>query len=154
MKRSKITTALTIERFKEAHPNKNYDYSLVDCNRAIQKVSIICPEHGVFIQEARKHWEGKGCPDCGYLKSSGFGKDYFVSKSSTATLYAIQCTNENESFIKLGITTNLLSRRFSCKLPYSYKLITKITGLSSDIYDLESNIKEKNNIKIIPKKNL
>ena len=54
-----------IERSIIAHGNK-YDYSLVKFNRVVDKVSIICPEHGRFEQVAREHYRGKQCRLCSY----------------------------------------------------------------------------------------
>ena len=41
-----------------------YDYSLVNYVRARDKVSIICPRHGEFQQEASSHMNGRGCCKC------------------------------------------------------------------------------------------
>lgn len=54
-----------IERARIAHGDK-YDYSLVEFNSVIDKVTIICPEHGKFEQVAREHYRGKQCRQCSY----------------------------------------------------------------------------------------
>nr|DAF11922.1 MAG TPA: Protein of unknown function (DUF723) [Bacteriophage sp.] len=43
-----------IKKAQEIHGNK-YDYSLVEVSRSKDKVKIICPIHGVFVQEANSH---------------------------------------------------------------------------------------------------
>lgn len=63
----KLTTAEFIERAKKIHRGK-YDYSKVDFVKTTLNVTIICPEHGEFVQSPKSHLNGKGCPDCG-LKS-------------------------------------------------------------------------------------
>lgn len=56
-----------IEKSNKIHNNK-YDYSKVEYKHVTDKVIIICPEHGEFIQEARNHYRGQGCPKCGRIK--------------------------------------------------------------------------------------
>lgn len=42
-----------------------YDYSKVVYNGLQNGIIIICPEHGEFIQNAKVHLQGHGCPKCG-----------------------------------------------------------------------------------------
>lgn len=46
-----------------------YDYSLVEYSNAVEKVKIICPIHGLFLQSPNSHLSGVGCPKCGKIKS-------------------------------------------------------------------------------------
>ncbi len=48
---------------RQVHGDK-YDYSLVQYTKAKNKVKIICPSHGVFLQRAYHHTKGAGCPIC------------------------------------------------------------------------------------------
>ena len=61
------TKPITVDVFKERssaiHKNK-YDYSKVQFDRVSEKVCIICPEHGEYLQVARDHMGGRGCPKC------------------------------------------------------------------------------------------
>lgn len=41
-----------------------YDYSQVDYRGVAQKVKIICPLHGSFLQSAGNHLRGSRCPQC------------------------------------------------------------------------------------------
>lgn len=41
-----------------------YDYSRVVYMGALDKIEIICPQHGMFIQVADKHMRGQGCKKC------------------------------------------------------------------------------------------
>ena len=61
---------LTLEevlcRFHKVHGDK-YDYSLINENEYTnvnQKVPIVCPKHGMFLQRASHHIEGQGCKKC------------------------------------------------------------------------------------------
>jgi hypothetical protein len=55
---------------KEIHGNK-YDYSKIgDITSRNQKITIICPKHGEFIQRINVHLRGSGCLPCGNEKKS------------------------------------------------------------------------------------
>lgn len=63
-----MTTEEWVAKAKKAHPNDNYDYSLVVYRGPFEKVRIICPIHGEFTQVAAYHLSGNGCRQCGYEK--------------------------------------------------------------------------------------
>ena len=52
-----------IEKAKKIHGDK-YDYSKVKYKLQNEKVTIICPEHGEFLQTPHNHLSGYGCPEC------------------------------------------------------------------------------------------
>lgn len=52
----------------QIHGNK-YDYSLCEYDSSRNKITIICPTHGKFIQRANAHLNSQGCPTC--KESSG-----------------------------------------------------------------------------------
>lgn len=58
-----------LEKAHKMHGD-TYDYSNVPNEfRAVDKIPIICKEHGVFYQAARNHTNQKhGCPVCGAMK--------------------------------------------------------------------------------------
>lgn len=62
-----------------AHGNK-YDYSKVIYTKAINKVIIICREHGEFKQTPNKHLQNRNCPKCSgkYAKSN---TNEFINKA-------------------------------------------------------------------------
>lgn len=65
----KLTKEQFIEKAKKMHGDR-YDYSKVNYINTTSKVEIICPIHGSFWQMPWRHYEGKGCPECGYLMVS------------------------------------------------------------------------------------
>ena len=66
--RLRLTTEEFIKRAREVHGDK-YDYSKVNYVNNRTEVTIICPEHGEFLQRPDEHLKGKGCPICaGYVK--------------------------------------------------------------------------------------
>lgn len=59
-----------LKQFKEIHGDK-YDYSqLPAILKNHDKISIICPKHGIFMQTVSQHKRGQGCPKCAFEKQS------------------------------------------------------------------------------------
>jgi hypothetical protein len=78
-----INTNEFIIEAKKKHGNK-YDYSKVNINRSIDKISIICKIHGEFEQLPSCHLKGKGCFKCGYILSANAKKsntEKFIEKA-------------------------------------------------------------------------
>jgi hypothetical protein len=72
-----------IEAARAKHGEK-YDYSKVKFRGLKSKVSIVCPEHGIFMQSPEKHYEGNGCPECGRIKCHAYRRhtlDTFIEKA-------------------------------------------------------------------------
>jgi len=59
----KLTSTEFIERSKIVHGDK-YDYSLVEYKSLNIRVSIICKEHGEFLQFPTHHIRNQGCKKC------------------------------------------------------------------------------------------
>jgi hypothetical protein len=51
--------------------NSKYEYSLTNYINNKQKIKIICPKHGLFLQSPKHHIRGHGCPSCGNNYSRG-----------------------------------------------------------------------------------
>ena len=58
-----LTNDEVVSRFRSVHGDR-YDYSKVEYSKSNEKVCIICPEHGEFMQTPSKHLSGQGCPKC------------------------------------------------------------------------------------------
>lgn len=54
-----------VQKSNEIHQHK-YDYSDSKFTTTKNKVTIICPTHGSFTQNAGDHVRGKGCKQCGH----------------------------------------------------------------------------------------
>ena len=63
--KSASTTEEFIAKAKAIHGEK-YDYSKVRYVKNDEKVIIICPKHGEFLQTPMTHLRGNGCQKCGY----------------------------------------------------------------------------------------
>lgn len=104
-----------IEKAKEIHGDK-YDYSKVDYKNNRTKVEIICKHHGSFFQNPNTHIEGGGgCQTCAKIMSS-YRKDLTdgeieTSKEMKCLLYVMEFSNDNETFWKLGISSNYKKRK-------------------------------------------
>lgn len=159
-----------IEKANLIH-NKYYDYSLVEYKNNHEKVTIICPIHGKFQQNAIHHInEGKGCRECGYKflsKTFAFTKDKFIEKANEihGNKYDYSNIDYTNSKTKIQIYCNQCKKYF-CQMPYSH-LFGKgckncmYKGSSSsekEIYDWLSTIYkdkiEKNNRNIISPKEI
>jgi hypothetical protein len=86
-----------------------YDYSLVKYKNINSKVSIICPDHGVFQQRPKDHLKGSGCSECSKITTSKFieqavklhGKKYDYSKmiyAHSCEKILIECSKHGEFF--------------------------------------------------------
>ena len=58
-------------------------------------------------------------------------------------MYLIYCYNEEESFIKIGITGKSVKERFRKDMPYNYECIYEISGSSEFIWELEKESHKK-----------
>jgi hypothetical protein len=73
-------------------------------------------------------------------KKRGWSKSQWVNISENAKLYKVKLYNDNENFIKIGITTKNIKDRFK-SIPYKYEIIKVIEGSSGYIFDLENKTK-------------
>ena len=128
--------------------NGVYLYDQVNYIKCMEKVDILCNNHGLFKQTPNSHLRGQGCPKCKNEKNAGgFGKsDYIkISNGRICTFYTLRCFNENEEFYKIGITVNNVKVRYpnKMKMPYEYEVIKEVKGSAGFIWDLELEEKRK-----------
>lgn len=93
-----LTTDDFIKRAREVHGDK-YCYDLVDYKSARQKVKIICPEHGEFIQAPFNHLSGRG--GCSHCANYGFNRQV------DGYVYILQ----SDDMLKVGITNRDVNKR-------------------------------------------
>lgn len=150
-------TEYWVSMAKEVHGEK-YDYTKVKYKNNIDKVIIICPIHGEFVQEPLNHIESGGCLKCSReshegaynIKTAERNKEIWLEKP--AKVYTIQCWNDDENFYKIGLTTTSIERRFRGNaMPYRYRIIDVIyTNLYDAVY-LENKMHEENKHSYEPK---
>ena len=141
----------TTEKFVEdsilAHGGL-YDYSLVEYKNSKIKVPIICKIHGIFQQIPNDHIKGHGCPRCNFEIAKGnYNKTLAYRnkeqyKLENCDLYLLEFNNDNEKFIKIGISKELdirhsvLQRQSQCK-------VINLCTVSTNLYEailIEKNL--------------
>lgn len=101
-----------IQKANPIHQNK-YDYSMVVFRNYHDKVSIVCPKHGLFLQTPNNHIFSKnGCPQCGQNVSKS-GRAWIESVCPQA-LRGHPITIEDHKFKVDGYdpTTNIVYEYF------------------------------------------
>lgn len=132
-----------IDLANKKHKNK-YDYSETFFETSRDVVSITCPFHGKFIQRIGAHVRSKvGCKKCAIDQGVGFTKKRFVDKYTTANFYLVCMKNENESFIKIGITgKNYLTRLRRHEKIYQIIPFMVFNANSSTVWAVEKFLKK------------
>lgn len=101
------TNEIWIHEFNKMH-SYFYDYSnITEKIISSLKISIICPIHGEFIQNAQKHKCGNGCPKCKFAKLKLIDR-IRKYKNKLTYLYYIRINN----FYKVGLTQTNLKERY------------------------------------------
>lgn len=136
-----------INEANKIHKNR-YDYTEANYINTSTKLTIICHEHKEFLQTPNKHLSGRGCPKCS-RKHNNYKLNYWknTNKENIGIFYIIKCFNEQEEFIKIGITSlNSINERYNSKskMPYSYEVILEFKSKNrEDIWNREIFLKNK-----------
>ena len=137
---------------RQVHGDK-YNYNLVNYINTATKVTIICPEHGVFKAIPNTHLAAHGCKKCfneSPCKLFSYSRwEELALKSKYFTgfkVYIIECWNKEERFYKIGKTFTNVGSRFAKKkeMPYQWKLLKTYEGDSRFICELEHKLHIKN----------
>lgn len=137
--RNILTKALKI------HGN-SYDYSKTVYINTKTPIIIKCNTcNEEFLQKPVNHLQGRGCTclKCGYTKTDWI--NVCNKANSNPLLYILKVYNDNENFIKIGITKNKLKTRFKGKLemPYNYESLYIKYGTSDFVWNLEKLLHSK-----------
>lgn len=118
------------------------------------KMDIFCNKHKEFFKQcANIHLRGSGCPKC-KVDNTGWNRSKFINhciNRGGATLYIIECFDENERFFKVGITSRTLKTRFSkyskpttgTYIPYDFNVVFEKFDDAGKIWDLEKSLHRK-----------
>ena len=101
-----LTTETFVARAKEIHGDY-YDYRLVEYTFAKGKVKVICPEHGMFEQEATKHLGGCGCPDYSHKQFDRLSFEEFLQR-------AIEIHGDRYDYSLLVLTNTSAKVKIGC----------------------------------------
>lgn len=155
--KSRSTSEKFIKGANKVH-NSKYDYSLVKYTNNSSKVTIICPEHGAFLQRPSAHLSGSGCPACASLRKVFNykmikGTDIEYSKNMPHNLYVMHIKNKEEEFWKVGVATNTTTRSSNIRITTGYTVkVLKVLKMSLyDSVNIEQGIDKKyESFKYIP----
>lgn len=130
---------LFVHKASIKHNNK-YKYGEFIYTNGKQKVPIICPIHGAFTMTVESHLYGCGCRKC-KNDTASFSLSKWIErfKNKICTFYVLEFYNDNESFIKAGITVAGIKKRYSAYSNYKYNIIVDIKGSSEYIAELEKS---------------
>ena len=105
-----------------------YDYSDIEYHRWDSILTIKCPYHSTFNQEANSHLQGSECPKCSRYKSSRKGGMSNIKDLDNESVhyYVVEFKNSKYHFIKVGLTTRSIEKRFK---PKAYSSYTQIVHL-------------------------
>lgn len=144
--RNSLTQDEFIRESKLVHGAYKYNYKNAGYVDKSSVVILGCNDCGeVFNQDAYRHLRGNGCPNCA-RETSGFNLTSFTDScdrngNGKGTLYVIECFLGDEVFIKIGMTSKTVYKRFSkSKIPYRYKEVYSIVGDSKFIFDIEKSL--------------
>jgi len=132
-----------------------YDYSQSIYFRDKVKLKIICKDHGAFEQQPNAHIKCKaGCPVCNIAR--GWSKTQWLNygKDKDCLVYIIKCFNNDEEFIKIGMTTQTTKKRFNDirSMPYNYEVIKEHLCSAEEAWSLEKEYHQKfKEYKYLPK---
>ena len=147
-----------IKKARSVHGDK-YDYVNSKYVNSRTKLEIYCLEHGSFEQTPNAHiYSRNGCPKCGFnvkVESLKHSKSY---DKSLNYIYVLGISNDNESFIKIGITKQSPLKRIehikcTSNKKYQPKLIwsTDKTIETCKAVEIENRMSELlSNIKYVP----
>lgn len=143
---TRITNEEFISRSSVIHKDK-YDYSLVQMNGVDNYVDIICPVHGKFSQTASCHLTGRGCRLCRNDSTTYDMVDRYRNNielgEKEGFLYIAEMSSQEESFIKIGITSNWKGRRkqySKIKDIYSFTMLYQFTNKNINCAILEREL--------------
>jgi hypothetical protein len=130
--------------------NNFYKYPIFKYINGKTRINVICPIHGDFNQICESHLCGHGCPKCNTV---GFSKESWLKylKVKLAFFYVLRVFNDNEEFIKVGITSKTVKDRYRTLKNYKIEIIKLIEDTPSKVYDIEKHfLKEFKKYRILP----
>lgn len=132
-----------IEKANTVH-NNFYSYEHLNYKKSNEKVIITCPIHGDFLQTAREHLRGYGCLECSLNYKRGYRKTVWLNfckryNKKDIILYFVRLYNEEEEFIKIGITSGCVKDRFNFEISklYKWEIVAESHLTPEDAFDKE-----------------
>jgi hypothetical protein len=142
----RMTKEEFVSRSRLIHTHSLYTYNEFMYINARTSGKIHCSTHGYFMQTPREHlYKAAGCPMCKRQKLGGRYSTKFCNKNphlttSPATIYVLRITTPGESFIKIGITRQPLSRRLSVYPFDNIEVLLEQQMTLREVWDVEQLI--------------
>lgn len=119
-----------------------YSFDKTIYETATSNVTITCAKHGDFEQTPNRFLNGQICTKCTYKESTS---NYYELKKrrNNSLFYIIECYDNNERFIKFGVTSRSIKVRFrdSYDMPYNYNILREFRYANIDACDaMERNL--------------
>lgn len=121
---------------------EKYNFDKTIYKTATENVTITCVKHGDFEQTPNRFLTGQICKKCSY-KENTTNYHLLREKRNNSILYIIECFNDQERFIKIGVTTKNVRNRFSDKseMPYEYTILRESKYANTQAaYSLETEL--------------
>jgi len=121
---NKKSLEMVLSDFRQVHGNR-YDYSLIrEYSNKLQKLPIICKEHGIFYQNAHSHLYNKsGCPICAnitsHLTQKGKARNGIRKKFYGKATFDMDCTCNGDAKLIYRAWKSMLTRCFGGRADYS-----------------------------------
>lgn len=139
-KKNSMSNVEFIDKANTTHKSR-YKYFLTnEIKNQRDRIKIECPIHGLFEQTINTHLNGAGCPSCS--NREWYRKNCRTDDLSdlSGLLYVITLVDKEtkESFLKIGITTQTVSKRFSrIRKTHDISVLKTVHGNMDVVYQLE-----------------
>lgn len=134
--RVRSNTAEFLDKAFLKYGKEKYSFNKTIYETATSNVIITCKIHGDFEQTPNRFLNGQICPKCTYKEcTSNFHT--LKKRRNNSIFYIIECYNDNERFIKLGVTSRSVKARFrdSYDMPYNYNILREFRYANIDAPD-------------------
>lgn len=126
--RVRSNTKEFVEKAIIKYGKDNYSFDNTIYETATSEVIITCKHHGDFRQTPNRFLNGQICSKCSYKeKTTNFHE--LKRRRNNSIFYIIECYNNEERFIKLGVTTRSVKARFKddYDMPYNYDILREFS---------------------------
>lgn len=134
--RVRSNTTEFLEKAFLKYGKEKYSFNKTIYETATSNVIITCKTHGDFEQTPNRFLNGQICPKCTYKESTS-NFHTLKKRRNNSIFYIIECYNDNERFIKLGVTSRSVKARFrdSYDMPYNYNILREFRYANIDAPD-------------------
>lgn len=131
--RVRSNTGEFLEKAFLKYGKDKYTFEKTVYDTATSNVTITCVKHGDFEQTPNRFLNGQICTRCSYKEDTSNFHSLKIRRNNSV-FYIIECYNEDERFIKLGVTTRNVKVRFkdNYDMPYNYKILREFRYANID----------------------